>query len=99
MDESTVRDSAHDHAEGTVAGDLRRAGGYLSKGAQASASDVMKAMPRSLESFEITKVEGGGERYTVHISYEGEGRRTTVESVWEPIDGEPKITGLNVLSL
>jgi hypothetical protein len=99
VDESTVRESAHDHADGTVAGDFRRAGGYLTKEVQASAGEVMKAMPRSLESFEITKVEGGGERYSVHIAYEGEGKRTTVESIWEPVEGEPKITGLNVLSL
>jgi len=99
VDESTVRDAAHDHADGTVAGDFRRAGGYLTKDAQAAAGDVMKAMPRHLDSFEVTNVEGTDVRLHVNIIYRGEGKEVTVESIWEEIDGDAKITGLNVLSV
>ena len=97
MDESLVREEAERHAAATVQGDLRTAGSSLTKEAMADAGEVMKVMPKSLESHEIVSVTSAGDAYVATIRYSGEGRDVTVESRWQERDGAPKIVALSVI--
>lgn len=97
MDETTVREHAEIHAKATVSGDLRTAGGYLTKEAMAQASGVMKAMPATLESCEVTSVHSEGDEVVAQIRYAGGGEESVVESRWADSDGSPKIVDLKVL--
>jgi hypothetical protein len=97
MDESTVRQQAEIHAKATVSGDLRTAGSDLTKEAIAQAPDVMKAMPATLESCEVTSVETEGNEIVAQIRYSGGGEEAIVASRWAERDGAPKIVDLKVL--
>jgi hypothetical protein len=98
MDETTIRDAAETHARATVERDYGTAGSYLSPEMQATAGEVMKAMPRPLTGSEVLSVEGDGGAYTARIRYSGEdGAATTVDSRWEDVDGRPTIVALDVV--
>lgn len=94
MDEQAVRQAAHEHAEATVAKDLRTAGAHLTKPAMAQAGGVMKAMPGELSGCEITSVTSEGDEMVVAITYRGADGETTVQSRWAEVDGRPMITDL-----
>ena len=96
MDEASVRDRARDHAEATVAGDLKRAGSTLDKAAYGAAGEVMKKMPQNLTACDIVETRPEGDGYVVAIRYDGDGS-TTVESHWADRDGDPMIVDLKVL--
>ena len=97
MDETTVREQAEIHAKATVSGDLRTAGASLTKEAVAQAPGVMKAMPATLESCEVTSVHTEGDEVVAQIRYAGGGEESVVESRWADRDGSPKIVDLKVL--
>jgi hypothetical protein len=97
MDEATVREHAEIHAKATVSGDLKTAGSALTKEAMAQAPGVMKAMPASLESSEVTSVTTEGDEVVAQIRYSGGGEESIVESRWAERDGAPKIVNLQVL--
>ena len=97
MDESTVREQAEIHAKATVSGDLRTAGSALTKEAMAQAPAVMKAMPATLDSCEVTSVHSDGAEVVAQIRYSGGNEEATVESRWADRDGAPKIVDLKVL--
>jgi hypothetical protein len=97
MDESVVREQAEIHAKATVSGDLRTAGSSLTTEAVALAPGVMKAMPATLESCEVTSVHSEGEEVVAQIRYSGGGEESIVESRWAERDGAPKIVDLKVL--
>lgn len=97
MDESTVREHAEIHAKATVAGDLKTAGSALTKEAMAQAPGVMKAMPATLGSCEVTSVQADGSEVVAQIRYAGGDEEATVESRWAEQDGTPKIVALKVL--
>lgn len=97
MDESAVRSSAQQHAEATVAGDLKVAGSTLDKSAYGAAGEVMKKMPQKLTGCEIVETRADGDDYVVTIRYDGDGSSTTVESRWAERDGEPKIVDLKAV--
>lgn len=98
MDENAVKAEAQQHADATVAGDLRTAGSSLTKEAMGQAGEVMKAMPGKLTGCEITGVATEGDEMVVTIRYDGEAGQTSVESRWAERDGAPKIVALSVLS-
>ena len=97
MDEASVRASAQQHADATVAGDLKTAGSTLDKSAYGAAGEVMKKMPQKLSGCEITETRPEGDDYIAAIRYDGDGSSVTVESRWADRDGEPKIVDLKVL--
>lgn len=97
MDEAIVREAARDHAEGTVAGDLRRAGSYVAKEALSQAGEIMKRMPGDLKSSEVTNVGPSANGYSVQIRYDGSEGTLLVESGWEERDGAPRIVNLRAL--
>lgn len=97
MDETAVRSSAQQHADATVAGDLKVAGATLDKSAYGAAGEVMKKMPGTLTGCEIVSAVAEGDDYVVTIRYDGDGSSTTVESRWAEREGEPKIVDLKVL--
>ena len=97
MDENSVRQQAEIHAKATVSGDLRTAGSDLTKEAMAQAPEVMKGMPATLESCEVTSVETAGDEVVAQIRYSGGGEESIVESRWAERDGAPKIVNLKVL--
>lgn len=97
MDETTVREQAEIHAKATVSGDLKTAGSALTKEAMAQAPGVMKAMPASLESSEVTSVHTEGDEIVAQIRYAGAGEESVVESRWAERDGEPKIVDMKVV--
>ncbi|HEY7875284.1 MAG TPA: hypothetical protein VIG64_09195 [Actinomycetota bacterium] len=97
MDESIVREHAETHAKATVAGDLKTAGSALTKEAMAQAPGVMKAMPATLESCEVTSVYTDGDEIVAQIRYAGGEQESTVESRWADHDGVPKITAMKVI--
>lgn len=94
MDDNTVRQAARDHAEGVVAGDLRRAGAYLTREAQEGAGAVMKVIPNPATEAEVTSVSPSGDEFLVTIRYAGPQGEAVVASRW--IDaGGPKIVGFD----
>jgi hypothetical protein len=97
MDESTVREHAEIHAKATVSGDLRTAGSALTKEAMAQAPGVMKGMPATLDSCEVTSVHADGAEVVAQIRYSGGNEESTVESRWAERDGVPKIIDLKVV--
>ena len=97
MDEAAVRSSAQQHADATVAGDLKVAGSTLDKSAYGAAGEVMKKMPQSLTGCEIVSTVADGDDYVVTIRYEGDGSSATVESRWAEREGQPKIVDLKAL--
>ncbi len=96
MDEGTVRQRAEGHAQATVAGDLRRAGSDLAPQAQATAREVMAAMPGSLTGADIAGVRADGDAYVVDIVYHGSSGSLTVRSRWAEIEGRPRIVALEL---
>ena len=101
MDENAVRTEAQAHADATVAGDFKTAGSSLTPEAMAQAGDVMKKLPRTLSSGQVTSVEADGDAFTVSIDYagtdkEGSPASATVESRWEDRDGSPKLADMKV---
>jgi hypothetical protein len=62
----------------------------------AQAGDVMKQLPRELDSAELESVETADDAATVRTRYSGEGRSVVVESRWEDRGGRPKIVSMNV---
>lgn len=97
MTEDEVRNAAQDHAEGTVQGDMKRAGAHVDPAAYGGAGEVMKKMPGSLSACEILSVTGAGDSFTVRIRYDGDGDSLTVDSGWADRDGAPKIVSLDVV--
>lgn len=97
MEERTIKERAAAHGEATVANDMRKAGDDLTTDAMKQAPDVMKAMPGELSGCEVTKVEADGDDYVATIRYTGDAGSTDVASRWSEVDGEPKITNLEVL--
>ena len=97
MDEQAVREAAEDHAEGTVQGDLRRAGGYLTPEAMAQAKGVMDAFPNPVTSGAVEDITSEGPDYIVRIRYAGDDKEVTVESRWAERDGSPKLFDMKVL--
>ena len=97
MDEQTVRTHAEQHGDALVNGDLRRAGGDLTKEAQAQAPDVMSNFPKNVESAEVVSCDVQGEEAVVRALYKGEGKEVTVESRWADRDGRPKIVDMKVV--
>lgn len=97
MDEAAVRSSAQQHADATVAGDLKVAGSTLDKSAYGAAGEVMKKMPQSLTGCEIVSTVADGDDYVVTIRYDGDGSSATVESRWAEREGQPKIVDLKAL--
>lgn len=97
MDEAAVRSSAQQHADATVAGDLKVAGSSLDKSAYGAAGEVMKKMPQSLTGCEIVSTVADGDDYVVTIRYDGDGSSATVESRWAEREGQPKIVDLKAL--
>lgn len=93
MDASEVKAAAEDHAAGVVAGDLRRAGAYLTREAQAGAAAAMKRIPESPTSAEVTSVASDSEGWTVAIRYSGRTGQAAVSSLWAERDGKPRIVG------
>ena len=96
MDEGMVRERAEAHAKATVAGDLRTAAGDLTEDGRGGAGPVMKAMPTPLESYDVTSVEGSGDRFVATIDYSGGGSTTSVRSTWAEVDGRPMIVALEL---
>ena len=94
MTEDQVRTAAQDHAEGTVQGDMKRAGAHVDPSAYGGAGEVMKKMPGTLTGCEVLSVDGGGDEYTVRIRYDGDGGSLSVDSTWAERDGAPKIVAL-----
>lgn len=97
MDETSVRESAQDHGDGVVAGDLQRAGAHLTRDAGAKAQDVMRQLPRQIESAQVVRIDAEGEEYVAVIRYSGEGRSVDVASRWAQRGDRAKIVDLRVL--
>ncbi len=91
-----IRQHAEAHGQATVAGDLKRAGSYLTPEAMAQAPGVMRSMPSPLTSCEVTAVQSSGDESVATIRYVGEGGELVVESRWAERDGQPKIVDLGV---
>jgi hypothetical protein len=97
MEEETVRRHAAAHAQATVAGDLKAAGGDLTEKAMPAAGAVMKQLPVPLVDSAIEGVRDDGGEYIVLIRYSGEDSDAVVESRWAEHDGRPKIVDLEVV--
>ena len=97
MDEATVREAAETHAQATVERDYGTAGSFLSKEMMAAAGDVMKQMPGRLTEAEVLTAEPAGNGFSARIRYTGNEGSTTVESLWQEVDGRPKIVALDVV--
>lgn len=97
MDEQSVREAAETHARATVERDYETAGSYLGKEMMARAGEVMKEMPRPLTASEVTSVSASNGGYTCRIRYSGDEGATVVDSMWEDVDGQPTIVGLEVV--
>jgi hypothetical protein len=97
MEVATIRDRCQDHADAMVAGDLNRAAEDLSESGKADAAEVMKAIPRRLDSAKVLNVSANGDGAEADIVYTGEGRDVTVRSSWSEIDGHPYITKLTLV--
>lgn len=97
MDEGTVKQCAEAHGQATVAGDLKKAGSDLDKGAYGAAGEVMKKMPADLTASEVTETRAEGDECVVSIRYSGATGSATVESRWADRDGVPKIVDLKVV--
>ncbi|MDQ2982883.1 MAG: hypothetical protein M3R70_03005 [Actinomycetota bacterium] len=96
MDEATVRQHAETHGQAVVDGDMSKAGGDIDGEALAQAGDVIKQLPREVDSADVESVDVTGDSATVRIRYSGEGRSLLVVSNWEDREGRPKITSLSV---
>ena len=88
--------AAQDHAEGTVQGDMKRAGAHVDPAAYGGAGEVMKQMPGQLSGCEILSVDGADDSYIARIRYDGDSGSLTVDSTWAERDGAPKIVALAV---
>lgn len=97
MDEGSVREHAHQHANAVMSGDMGSAARDLTDEGKAAAPTVMKDMPRPVTSVDVTKLEQDGERYVAHIAYRGEDAEHVVASHWEDRDGRPMIVDLRVV--
>ncbi|HEX2050235.1 MAG TPA: hypothetical protein VHJ34_06320 [Actinomycetota bacterium] len=96
MDENVVRERAQAHGDAVVAGDLRRAGGDLTKEAAAQAPAVMAKLPRPLRSARVEAVTAAGDDFVARTSYEGDDAATTVDSRWAERDGKVSIVELSL---
>jgi hypothetical protein len=80
-----------------VAGDLKRASEDLTESCKADAAEVMKAIPRRLDSARVMNVSANGDGAEADIIYTGEGRDVTVRSTWADVEGHPYITKLTLV--
>ena len=96
MTEDQVRTAAQDHAEGTVQGDMKRAGAHVDPAAYGGAGEVMKKMPGKLSGCEVVSVTAGTDSFIVRIRYDCDGGSLTVDSTWAEKGSAPKIVGLAV---
>jgi hypothetical protein len=94
MDEATIREHARAHAAALAAGDPNRAAQDLTDEARAAAGPVMKALPRPVETAEVTGVTAEGDEFVAGILYSGGGSETLVVSRWAERDGRPMIVAL-----
>ncbi|MBA2273844.1 MAG: hypothetical protein H0W21_08095 [Actinobacteria bacterium] len=97
MDETTVREHALLHAQAVQRGELRAAARDLTEHARASAPAVMAALPPSVTSVEIPRLDPSDGGWLIHIAYGGATGSVLVESVWAEVDGRPMLTQLRVL--
>jgi hypothetical protein len=97
MDEKTVREAAQAHGDAVVRGDLKAAGGDLTREAVGAAQEVMGGLPQPVqhaECFEVAEQDGA---FVAQIRYRGEDDERVVESRWEDRDGTPKIIDLRIV--
>ncbi len=94
---ATVREHAEAHGQAMVNKDWASAGGDVVADLQSSLPDIMKQLPRPIESATIKDLSEGDDHTIVHIEYSGPDKTATVESRWEERDGRPMITDLKVL--
>ena len=97
MDKGSVEQRAKAHGDATVAGDLRTAGGDLTREARGQAGPVMEALPKNLSGATVESVDQEGDGFCARIRYSGDGDDVTVESVWQDSDGELKIVELRLV--
>jgi hypothetical protein len=97
MDAETVTRHAEAHARAMVDGDLRQASSDLTESGRAGAGAVVGAMPRKIDSAEVTSVVTEADEITAVIVYSGEGKEVSVLSRWAEHDGRPMITELTLL--
>lgn len=97
MDKASVEQHAKTHGDAVVAGDLRTAGGDLTREARDQAGPVMGALPKNLTSAEVESVDEEAASVRARIRYSGDGDPVLVESVWEDRDGTPKIVELRLV--
>ena len=96
MDEQKVREHAEGHAGAMQEGNLGRAAEDLSDEVKAKAGDVLREIPRNIDSAEVLGVSTEGDDYVADIRYSGEGKSTTVRSRWQERDGRPLIVDLSI---
>jgi hypothetical protein len=96
MDEDKIREHAQAHGAALVAGDPNRAAQDLTDEAKAAAGPVMKALPRPVETAEVTSVTAEGDEYVAGILYSGGGSETLVVSRWAERGGRPMIVALSL---
>lgn len=96
MDESMVRERAQAHGDAVVAGDLRRAGGDLTKESAAQAPGVMAKLPRPVRAARVESVTADGGDFVARIAYEGDDSTTIVDSRWSEREGKVSIVELSL---
>ncbi len=94
MDQDSVRTHAQGHADAMLAGDLKRAGSWLTPEAMGNVGVVMQVMPKTIDHAEVVGVTSEQDEAVVHIRYTGDNKEVTVESRWGERDGRPMIVDL-----
>ena len=97
MDDEVMMAHAEAHAAAMAAGDLNRAGGDLDAATRAGAADVMKRVPRSIDSADVTSARREGDEFVVCTRYAGGQSEAIVEARWAERDGRPRIVALRVV--
>ena len=97
MDESAVRAHAEAHGRAVVEREYERAMEDLSDEVKATATEVMRELPRPVTSASVERVALAGDEVLAYILYEGDDAATTVESRWADVDGRPRIVQLSVV--
>lgn len=87
MDERSIRDHIHRHADAVVDGDMDTVVADFAEELRPQVPEIARMLPQPVTSADVKSVEAGDDETVAEIRYEGSDGALTIRSHWQERDG------------